>query len=230
MNHTPIGNILVTGAASGLGAAVMQAVAQAGGQPWGLDRVASSDMWPYELADVSDREATQVAIGRLRAEARGFDGVVTCAGVDACGPLADVPAEAWENVIGVNLVGTATVIRELLPELLERRGHVVTVASTLGLRALPAATAYCASKFGVVGFTRALAAETQGELATTLIITGGMQTNFFVGRPPEYQPGPDAVLNSPDRVAEAVVFALSQAPGSQVREVVVTPDMETSWP
>ena len=121
-------------------------------------------------------------------------------------------------------------MRAALPSLLEAGGRVVTVASTLGLRALPDASAYCASKFGVVGFTRALALEMAGRVGVTLLIPGGMRTAFFDGRDPQYQPGPDAQLNSPEHVAAAVVFALRQPPGCELRELVITPSRESSWP
>jgi NAD(P)-dependent dehydrogenase (short-subunit alcohol dehydrogenase family) len=141
-----------------------------------------------------------------------------------------VDAESWERVIGVNLVGTAAVVRAALPFLERSRGTVVTVASTLGLRALPDATAYCASKFGVVGFTRALAAETAGRVRVTLLVPGGMATSFFDGRDERYQPPPDARLNEPEDVAAAVLFALTQPEGCEVRELLVAPSTESSWP
>jgi len=106
----------------------------------------------------------------------------------------------------------------------------VTVASTLGLRALPDASAYCASKFGVVGFTRALMAETAGRVGVTLLIPGGMQTHFFDDRDPQYRPGPDARLNRPEDVADVVVFALRQPAGCELREVLVATSTESSWP
>ena len=121
-------------------------------------------------------------------------------------------------------------VRAALPYLEAAHGRVLTVASTLGLRALPDATAYCASKFGVVGFTRALAAELAGRVGVTLLVPGGMRTAFFDGRPEQYRPGADAALNPPGSVAEAVAFALSQPAGCEVRELVVTPDREPSWP
>jgi NAD(P)-dependent dehydrogenase (short-subunit alcohol dehydrogenase family) len=104
------------------------------------------------------------------------------------------------------------------------------VASTLGLRALPAATAYCASKFGVVGFTRALALELGDRVGVTMLVPGGMRTGFFDGRPEEFKPAPDQRLNDPGDVAAAVVFALRQPPGVELRELVITPSAEPSWP
>jgi NAD(P)-dependent dehydrogenase (short-subunit alcohol dehydrogenase family) len=222
--------VLVTGGASGLGAAVVDAVAGSGGLPVVLDRVVPEASVEHEVVDLADTRTAEEAVRRVSARTGGLDAVVTCAGTDACGRLEDVPADAWENVVAVNLLGTVAVVRAALSELVERRGRVVTVASTLGLRPLSDATAYCASKFGVVGFTRALAAETQGRLGVTLLVPGGMHTAFFDGRSEQYKPPPDAKLNQPQDVARAVMFALDQPPGCEVRELVVTPAVEGSWP
>jgi NADP-dependent 3-hydroxy acid dehydrogenase YdfG len=133
-------------------------------------------------------------------------------------------------VIFVNLLGTVSVVRAALPYLKESRGRVVTVASTLGKRALPEASAYCASKFGVVGFSSALAAETGGEIGVTTLIPGGMKTRFFDDRPEQYKPQDDSKLNDPANVAQAVLFVLSQPAGCEVRELLICPAEEGSWP
>jgi NAD(P)-dependent dehydrogenase (short-subunit alcohol dehydrogenase family) len=224
------GTVIVTGAASGLGAAVAAAVSAAGGTPVALDLAEPDGEVDRELVDLADTEAAHAAVARVVERHGGVDAVVTAAGIDACGRLDEVPAERWERVVAVNLVGTAAVIRAALPSLRERRGRVVTVASTLGLRALSDATAYCASKFGVVGFTRALAAECAGEVGVTLLVPGGMATAFFDDRPERYRPGPDARLSPPEDVASAVLFALRMPPGVEVRELVVTVSQEPSWP
>jgi NADP-dependent 3-hydroxy acid dehydrogenase YdfG len=225
-----VGTVLVTGGSSGLGAAVVAAVTQAGGRPVNLDRVKSQADVEQEVVDLADARAAEAAVRSVSERVGGFDAVVTCAGTDACGKLEDVPGDDWDRVVLVNLVGTAAVVRAAMPDLLERWGHVVTVASTLGVRALSDASAYSASKFGVVGFTRALAAETQGRLSTTMLVPGGMHTHFFDGRDPQYMPPPDAKLNQPEDVARTVLFALQQPPGCEVRELVVTPSVEGSWP
>ena len=230
-----LGRVLVTGAASGLGRAVASAVATAGGTPLLLDRVDPhtggdprlADA-PTALVDLTEPRATEKAVRRL-AEG-GLDAVVTAAGTDACGRMDEVPGATWDRVVQVNLLGSAAVIRAALPALRASHGRIVTVASTLGLRALSDASAYCASKFGVVGMTRALAVELQGQVGVTLLIPGGMNTAFFDGRTEQYRPGPDAVLNDPNEVAAAVVFALQRPPGCEVRELMVTPSVEPSWP
>lgn len=230
MPRAELGTVVVTGGASGLGAAVAAAIAAEGGTPVVLDLHAPADGLPWERVDLSRPRAAEAAVLRVADAHGGLDGVVTAAGIDACGKLGDVDATAWERVVAVNLVGTAAVVRAALPHLERSRGRIVTVASTLGLRALPEATAYCASKFGVVGFTRALAAETAGRVGVTLLVPGGMRTAFFDGRPEQYRPGEDAHLNRPEDVARAVLFALRQPSGCEVRELLVAPALEPSWP
>ncbi|MBG0829978.1 SDR family oxidoreductase [Planomonospora sp. ID67723] len=225
-----VGNILITGGASGLGLATAEAVAKAGGRPLVVDVTAPGYEVDHVLADLSDRAEAERAVAELAGRAGGLDGVVTAAGIDACGRLADVPADRWERVVQVNLFGTVSVVRAALPYLTASRGRVVTCASTLGLRAVSDATAYCASKFGVVGFTRALAAELAGQVGVTLLVPGGMQTHFFDDRDEQYKPGPDARLNKPEDVAATIVFALGQPAGCEIRELLVCPSTETSWP
>jgi len=225
------GRVLVTGGASGLGAAVVAAVRSAGGQPVVLDRdqVPGDEILSYAL-DVSDRSAVAAAVLEAAEALGGLDAVVTAAGIDRCGRLDEVEAAEWERVIMVNLLGTANVVRAALPHLLKTHGRVVTVASSLGLKAVSDATAYCASKFGVIGFTRALAAETRGQIGVTTLIPAGMATRFFDDRDEKYRPQDDSRLNDPARVAAAVTFALGQPTGCEVRELVITHEEDDSWP
>jgi NAD(P)-dependent dehydrogenase (short-subunit alcohol dehydrogenase family) len=226
-----IGRIIITGGASGLGAAVADAVADAGGTPIVLDRAVPDDPRHETVrADVADTRALEGVITDLAARHGGLDGVVTAAGIDRCGRLEDVEASEWEKVIQVNLLGTAAAVRAALPHLEASGGRVVTVASSLALKGVSDATAYCASKFGVLGFSRALAAETKGRVGITTLIPGGMSTHFFDDRDAQYRPGADAKLNDPANVAAAVLFALSQPFGSEIRELVVCHSEESSWP
>lgn len=228
--ETQLGTVIVTGGASGLGAAIAAAVAREGGTPIVLDRNPAAGGLEQEIVDLADGRAAERCVRRVAERHGGLDAVVTAAGIDSCGPLGDVDGDAWDRVIAVNLMGPAAVVRAALPYLEASHGRVVTVASTLGWRALPDATAYCASKFGVVGFTRALAAEMAGRVGVTLLLPGGMHTAFFDGRTEQYKPPADARLNRPEHVAESVVFALRQPPGCEVRELLVTPSTESSWP
>jgi NAD(P)-dependent dehydrogenase (short-subunit alcohol dehydrogenase family) len=226
-----LGNIIITGGSSGLGAATVESVVRHGGTPLVIDRKDPPAEVAYMQADLADTEAVDVAVRGLADLVDGqVHGVFTAAGIDSCGKLDDVAAKDWERVIHVNLLGTAAVIRSALPYLKATGGRIVTCASTLGIKAVSDATAYCASKFGVVGFSRALAAELAGDVGVTTLIPGGMYTPFFDGRDEQYKPPPDAKLNKPEDVAETVVFALSQPPGCEVREMVVCASTESSWP
>jgi NAD(P)-dependent dehydrogenase (short-subunit alcohol dehydrogenase family) len=220
--------VLITGGASGLGAATVQAVTDAGGHAVVLDINEPAISVEFLRVDLADSASTGDAVRRVVGD--GLDAVVTAAGIDACGALEDVADDAWERVVKVNLLGTAAVVRAALPTLAQRRGRVVTIASTLGLRGVADATAYCASKFGVVGFTRALAAETAGSVGVTLVIPGGMHTAFFDNRDDRYRPPADARLNRPGDVADVVLVELRQPVGCELREVVVCPSTESSWP
>jgi NAD(P)-dependent dehydrogenase (short-subunit alcohol dehydrogenase family) len=230
MSSDGLGTVIVTGGASGLGRAIAEKVAAAGGTPVVLDRDTPADGHEHVQVDLADTAAAEEAVARVAAEHDDLRGVVTAAGTDACGRLADVERTAWEQVIMVNLLGTAAVVRAALPHLERTRGRVVTVASTLGWRALSDATAYCASKFGVVGFTRALMAETGDRVGVTLLLPGGMDTHFFDDRPDQYKPGADAVLAPPSEIADAAVYALTRPPGVDVREMMVSVSTEPSWP
>jgi 2-dehydro-3-deoxy-L-rhamnonate dehydrogenase (NAD+) len=226
---TPLGRTLITGGASGLGLAVADAVAAAGGTPIVLDLAVEGSAYTAYQGDVTDTRGVEALVARIAEEQGGLDAVVTAAGIDKPGRLDEIPGDVWERVVAVNLLGTAAVVRAALPALIASHGRVVTVSSSLGVRAVSDATAYSASKFGVIGFSRALAAETRGQIGVTTLIPAGMKTRFFDGRTAQYAPGEDANLNDPANVAAAVVFALSSPRGSEVREISVMHEEEPSW-
>ena len=226
----PLGTVYVTGGSSGLGAAVVEVVTALGGTAAVIDRAAPASGVPHALADVSDAAAVQRAVDSLVEQVGPPTALFTAAGTDAVGRIEDVAVEAWEKVIGVNLIGTAAAVRACLPHLKAARGTIVTVSSSLGLRAASDATAYCASKFGIVGLTRALQLELRGEVGVTMLVPAGMRTAFFDGRTEQYKPGPDADLMDPRQVALSVVHALTQPIGTEVREIVITVSTEPSWP
>lgn len=224
-------NVLITGGGSGLGLACAMAVTRAGGTAAvaDLDISNAGDYRAYEL-DVTDRAAVQATVDRVARDLGGLDAVITAAGIDLPGELDEISAEQWEKVLAVNLLGTVSTVRAALPYLKESHGRVVTVSSTLALRGAAGATAYSASKFGVRGFSQALAAETAGRVGVTNLIPGGMKTKFFDGRTEQYRPQDDSRLNEPARVAEAVVFALTQPRNVEVRELLIAHEDEGSWP
>ncbi|KQO83207.1 short-chain dehydrogenase [Frigoribacterium sp. Leaf263] len=222
----------MTGGASGLGAAVARAVHFAGGTPIVVDLVVDGvpEGIDAHQVDVSDSRAVEAAVIAAAAAHGGLDAVVTAAGIDTPAPLDGISTETWEKIVAVNLLGTVSTVRAALPHLRESRGRVVTVASSLGIKAVGDATAYCASKFGVVGFTRSLAAELKGVVGVTTLIPSGMRTRFFDARDEQYKPQDDSRLQDPADVADAVLYVLGMPATSEIRELVVTHPEEDSWP
>lgn len=223
--------ILITGGGSGLGLACAVAITEAGGTAVVLDKdiTHASDFHAVEV-DVTNRVAVEQAVAGVAEELGGLDVIITAAGMDIPGELDEVSADQWELVLSVNLLGTVSAVRAALPHLKASHGRVVTIASTLALKGAGGATAYSASKFGVRGFSQALAAETKGQIGVTCLIPGGMKTKFFDGRTEQYMPTDDSRLNEPARVAEAIIYALTQPENVEIREMLIANEHEDSWP
>ncbi len=165
---------VVTGGGTGIGAAIAEALAGAGahvtvtGRREGpLREVAGRIGGDWLIADVAD-EAAVVAAMR---EAGPVDILIANAGVAETMPLAKTSLEFWRRSMSINLDGAFLCIRETLPGMVERGwGRIITVASIAGQKGFPYGGAYCASKHGLIGLTRAVAAEvlTKGVTANAL--------------------------------------------------------------
>jgi len=146
---------LVTGAAKGIGAAVMELFAEEGAQVLGFDRE------PHErgvAGEVTDLEALRAAVAEAERRFGGLHAVVACAGVIGAGTAESVEPDEWRRVLDVNLTGTYLTAKAAIPAL--RRaggGALVTVASAAGITAWTDQAAYDASKGGVVNLTRSMA-------------------------------------------------------------------------
>ena len=134
----------------------------------------------------------------------------------------------WDAIIRTNLRGPFLLSKLALPLLRERRGDIVNVASTAAKRGWANASAYHASKWGLLGLSYALHAELRAQgVRVTAVIAGGMRTPFLLERFPDLD---SAKLQDPRHVARAVRFALTQPRESVVAEITVLPVQETSWP
>jgi short-subunit dehydrogenase len=145
----------------------------------------------------------------------GVDILVNNAGITYYGKTDRMSAEHWDRLMRVNLLSQIQFTRELLPSMLERReAHVLNVCSVLGLVGMPKVTAYCTSKFGMVGFTEALRNEFGREgLGVTALCPGFVTTNLFTNAPleksvEEHKIPPRIICTTPERVAEAAVKAI----------------------
>jgi 2-hydroxycyclohexanecarboxyl-CoA dehydrogenase len=151
---------LVTGGASGIGAAVVDALIARGFTVGCLDLSGSAAGADYAVAlDVSDAGAVTEAVGRVRAALGPIDAVVTSAGYYEMAPVADIAADAWRRMLRVHLGGLVNVARATLPDLVDRRGTLVAVASELAIGGGEEDAHYAAAKGAILGFVRSLAAE-----------------------------------------------------------------------
>jgi len=135
----------------------------------------------------------------------------------------------WDRILAVNLRGPFLMSKLALGVMRPRkRGHIVNIVSTAAKRAWANASAYHASKWGLLGLSHALHVEARPHnVKVTAVVAGGMRTPFLLDRFPDLDP---AVLQDPANVAETVRFVLTQPEETVIPEVLVLPMRETSWP
>ena len=225
---------LVSGASRGIGRAVALAFAREGARVVlvargrdGLAQVATAIEEAGGAALVVPGDAAEADTGRHAVEAAvaGFgrlDCLVTAQGVGSFGPLEASRIEDWDAMLRANLTATYLLCRAALPTMLGAgRGTIVAVGSLAAVRAIPGCAAYTASKAGVLGLVRALAAEVRGRgVRVAALSPGAVDTPFW-----------DAIPSPPDRhrmlrpeaVAEAALLVAAQPPGAFVEEIVLAP-------
>jgi NAD(P)-dependent dehydrogenase (short-subunit alcohol dehydrogenase family) len=235
-----IGTALVTGAGRGLGAATVRAFIEAGFAVAGLDIDPGIERQTFDCetlvgfaCDVGDAEEVARTVAAVLDRFGRIDVAVNCAGIDHTYWLEEMTVEQFDQVLDVNLRGPFLVAKAVWPAMKRQgKGHIVNVASTAAVRAWTGASAYHASKFGLLGLGRGLSAEGRRDgINVTTIIPGGMRTGFFERFTEQGIPLPDPdSLQDPADVARAIVFAVGMPTGSIVQELVITPPNEPSWP
>jgi NADP-dependent 3-hydroxy acid dehydrogenase YdfG len=233
--------ILVTGAAQGLGAAICRKLAHEGAAIIATDRnreklfnlveSIKEDEGIIEgfVMDVSDPLSVASTIEQVLNSQGSIYGVINNAGIDYTKSIEELDYDEWNRVISVNLTGPFNVSKIVYPHMKKNgKGHIINIASTASKRAWPNASAYHASKWGLLGFSHALHAEARKDnIKVTAVLAGGMQTPFILERFPDVDP---ALLQDPGNVAETVIYVLCQPNETVIPEVLVIPMKETSWP
>jgi NAD(P)-dependent dehydrogenase (short-subunit alcohol dehydrogenase family) len=148
---------LVTGAASGIGAATAALFAAEGAHVVGVD--VNGDGADVLKGDVSDPESVRAVVAEALDRHGGIDVVANVAGIVRMVHVAELSLAEWQRHLDVNLTGPFLVSQAALPSLRERKGCIVNVASIAGLKGQPYSVAYSASKGGLVLFTKSLALE-----------------------------------------------------------------------
>jgi 3-oxoacyl-[acyl-carrier protein] reductase len=207
--------VLVTGAAGGIGRATAGALAAEGARVAHADRIPPEGVdGPALGGDVSVEAEAHRLVGEAVAALGGLDLLVNNAGVLVEQPLVETSAETFDRVIGVNLRGVFLMGREAV-RAMPGQGRIVNVASELGILGRANASAYCASKAGVIGLTRSWARELAPRILVNAVAPGPIDTPMldFAARTPEEQAIetdlPLGRIGRPEEIAAAIVFLAS---------------------
>lgn len=217
---------VVTGAASGIGAACVERFRSEGAHVVGLDVTEPAHDGTTEIVDVCDEDAVAIALDRVVSAHGRIDAIVHAAGVAGGGPVHLVDATDWQRVIDVNLTGTFVVAKHAVRVMLAQapldgeRGSIVTIASVEGIEGTEGGSSYNASKGGVVLLTKNVAIDYghRGIRANT-ICPGFIRTPMLEGV--FEMPGMERVLDDivrshklrrlgrPEEIAAAALFLAS---------------------
>ena len=225
---------LVSGASRGIGRAVARAFAREGARVAllargraDLDRVAGEIEAAGGTAlvvpgDAATEAAPTAAVEAVLARFGRLDCVVTAQGTGTFGPLETSRVADWDDMLRANLTATYLMCRAALPPMLAAgRGTIVAIVSLAAVRAIPGCAAYTASKAGVLGLVRALAADVRGRgVRVAALCPGAVDTPFWDGIP---SPPDRGRMLRPEAVAEAAVLVVSQPAEAFVEEIILAP-------
>ena len=235
---------MVTGASSGIGAAVARALAHGGAHvalaarresallevQAGLDGRGGQVRSLIAATDVTDREQVRALMARTEEEMGPVDVLVNCAGVMYYTLMQNLQEDDWERTVEVNCKGAMNCVGAVLRGMLDRgTGHIVTISSDAGRKVFPGLSVYSASKFFVEALSQGLRLETAGTgVKVTTIQPGNVATGLpALSQDTEAlklygQPSGARILD-PEDVAGFVVYALVQPDHVAVNEVLVEP-------
>lgn len=156
-------SIIVTGAASGIGAATARLFAEHGAQVAGFDRNAPAQADArvhYHQVDITDVAGIEAAVAAVRERTGRIDALVNNAGADVFSDPLELPDSEWQRCLDLNLKGAWNLCRAVLPAMVaQQAGSIVNIASVHGHKIIPHAFPYPVAKHGLIGLTRALGIE-----------------------------------------------------------------------
>ena len=215
---------VVTGAASGIGAACAAELRAAGMRVVGIDLAPAAEVDVAAVADVTDQLAIDAAVEAAVSELGGLDVVVNCAGIGAVGSVVENDDDEWRRLFDVNVLGIVRTSRAAYPHLVASAdAAIVNVGSIAGHAGLPLRAAYSATKGAVHALTLAMAADGIGDGIRVNAVAPGTADTPWVGRLLGAAPDPAAAraqlearqpmgrLAGADEVARAVAWLASPA-------------------
>ena len=215
-------SVVVTGAASGIGAAIVRLFADHGAQVAGLDRDAPAVADPrvhYHISDITDTDAITAAIDRVLVRQTRIDALINNAGADVFADPLQLEDADWQRCLDLNLKGAWNLCKAVLPTMLaQQAGSIVNIASVHGHRIIPHAFPYPVAKHGLIGLTKALGIEyaarglRANSISPGLILVPRIEAWF------EREPGarerqtallPPQRIGTPEEVAYTALFLAS---------------------
>ena len=219
--------VIITGAASGIGAATVKELRARGAQVVGLDLEASDDDGIL-ACDVRDQEAVDRAVSAaIERLGGGVDVLVNCAGIGVPQSAGARPDEGALAVIDVNLLGPWRVTGAAIEALRASRGRVVNVASGLAFLTVPFATAYCMSKRGLVAYSDALRAEHGDAITVTTVYPGYIKTPIHDASA-QLGVGLEGAVPE-EKLSDAAATMVRAVLGPPVRDLATTPRGTVSY-
>jgi 3-oxoacyl-[acyl-carrier protein] reductase len=226
---------LVTGGTRGIGLAIAEALLNRGARVFlcarklpDVEKTVSSLRQKFgevvhgAACDIAVSEQVREMFTRAEQEIGGVDILINNAGIGAFKKAEETSTEEWNQTIGTNLSGVFFCCREALPQMKRRGGgYIINIGSLAGKQAFAGASAYCAAKFGLVGFSEALMQEVRHDhIRVSYVMPGSVNTSF--GMHEEQDPASSWKL-SPEDVAQVVMSLLEMSPRALPSRVELRP-------
>ena len=232
--------VIITGASSGLGEATARRLAEGGAKLMLaarredrlkelVDEIGKAGgVAKYQVVDVTDREQVK-ALAEATHKAYGkIDVLVNNAGLMPLSPLAALKIDEWDQMVDVNIKGVLYGVAAVLPIMKEQRsGHIINLSSVAGHKVFPSGAVYCATKFAVKAISEGIRLESQGEIRSTNISPGAVDTELTSTiSHDESAKNADqmyGVAIDADAIARAITYAIAQPGDVDVNEMIIRP-------
>ncbi len=232
--------VIITGASSGLGEATARRLAKNGAKLMlaarredRLKELAAEiqkdgGTVKYQVTDVSDRNQVEALAKATHQAYERIDVLVNNAGLMPLSPLAATKVDEWEKMVDVNIKGVLYGIAAVMPIMQQQKsGHIINLSSVAGHKVFPGGTVYCATKFAVKAISEGIRLESNGEVRSTNISPGAVDTELTSTiSHEETAKNVDqlyGVAIDADAIARAIAYAIEQPGDVDINEIIIRP-------